>query len=68
MFGGRFRFFALRGALPRVTRPDRRDPSPETKPNMKPSVLLTIFFLATPLASYTTGTHIDVSGGNARHI
>ena len=27
-----------------------------------------IFHLATPLASYTTGSHIDVSGGLARHI
>jgi NAD(P)-dependent dehydrogenase (short-subunit alcohol dehydrogenase family) len=27
-----------------------------------------IFFLATPLSSYTTGSHVDVSGGNARHI
>jgi NAD(P)-dependent dehydrogenase (short-subunit alcohol dehydrogenase family) len=27
-----------------------------------------IFFLATPLGSYTTGSHIDVSGGLARHI
>ena len=27
-----------------------------------------IFFLATPLSSYTTGSHIDVSGGLARHI
>ncbi len=27
-----------------------------------------IFYLATPLSSYTTGSHIDVSGGHARHI
>ena len=27
-----------------------------------------IFHLATPLSSYTTGSHIDVSGGLARHI
>ncbi len=27
-----------------------------------------IVFLATPLSSYTTGSHIDVSGGNARHV
>lgn len=27
-----------------------------------------IFFLATPLASFTTGSHIDVSGGLARHV
>lgn len=27
-----------------------------------------LFFLATPLSSYTTGSHIDVSGGNARHV
>lgn len=27
-----------------------------------------IFFLATPLSSYTTGSHVDVSGGLARHI
>lgn len=27
-----------------------------------------IFFLATPLSSYTTGSHIDVSGGLARHV
>lgn len=26
-----------------------------------------IFFLATPLSSYTTGSHIDVSGGVCRH-
>jgi NAD(P)-dependent dehydrogenase (short-subunit alcohol dehydrogenase family) len=26
-----------------------------------------IFFLATPLSSYTTGAHIDVSGGLSRH-
>ncbi len=26
-----------------------------------------IFFLATPLSSYTTGSHIDVSGGVSRH-
>ena len=26
-----------------------------------------IFFLATPLSSYTTGSHIDVSGGHSRH-
>ena len=26
-----------------------------------------IFFLASPLASYTTGSHIDVSGGHSRH-
>jgi NAD(P)-dependent dehydrogenase (short-subunit alcohol dehydrogenase family) len=26
-----------------------------------------IFFLATPLSSYTTGTHIDVSGGLSHH-
>ena len=25
-----------------------------------------IFYLATPLSSYTTGSHIDVSGGLAR--
>lgn len=29
---------------------------------------LAIFFLATPLSSYTTGGHVDVSGGLARHI
>ena len=27
-----------------------------------------IFFLATPLSSYTTGSHIDVSGGLSRHV
>lgn len=27
-----------------------------------------LFFLATPLSSYTTGSHIDVSGGLARHV
>ncbi|GAB3626249.1 short-chain dehydrogenase [Pandoraea terrae] len=27
-----------------------------------------IFFLASPLSSYTTGSHIDVSGGLARHV
>jgi NAD(P)-dependent dehydrogenase (short-subunit alcohol dehydrogenase family) len=27
-----------------------------------------LFFLATPLSSYTTGSHIDVSGGVARHV
>ena len=27
-----------------------------------------IFYLATRLSSYTTGSHIDVSGGLARHI
>jgi NAD(P)-dependent dehydrogenase (short-subunit alcohol dehydrogenase family) len=27
-----------------------------------------IFHLASPLASYTTGSHIDVSGGHAHHI
>ncbi len=27
-----------------------------------------IFHLATPLSSYTTGSHLDVSGGLARHI
>lgn len=27
-----------------------------------------IIFLATPLSSYTTGSHIDVSGGVARHV
>ena len=27
-----------------------------------------LFYLATPLSSYTTGSHIDVSGGLARHI
>ncbi|AZG09854.1 SDR family oxidoreductase [Pigmentiphaga sp. H8] len=26
-----------------------------------------IFFLATPLSSYTTGSHIDISGGVCRH-
>ena len=26
-----------------------------------------IFFLASPLASYTTGSHIDISGGHSRH-
>jgi NAD(P)-dependent dehydrogenase (short-subunit alcohol dehydrogenase family) len=26
-----------------------------------------IFFLATPLSSYTTGTHIDISGGLSHH-
>lgn len=26
-----------------------------------------IFFLASPLSSYTTGTHIDISGGLSRH-
>jgi len=26
-----------------------------------------ILFLASPLASYTTGTHIDISGGHSRH-
>ncbi len=27
-----------------------------------------IVFLASPLASYTTGSHIDISGGLARHV
>jgi NAD(P)-dependent dehydrogenase (short-subunit alcohol dehydrogenase family) len=27
-----------------------------------------LFYLATPLSSYTTGSHIDVSGGVARHV
>ncbi|AJC21435.1 hypothetical protein RO07_14800 [Pandoraea pulmonicola] len=27
-----------------------------------------IFFLASPQSSYTTGSHIDVSGGLARHV
>jgi len=27
-----------------------------------------LFYLATHLSSYTTGSHIDVSGGNARHV
>jgi NAD(P)-dependent dehydrogenase (short-subunit alcohol dehydrogenase family) len=27
-----------------------------------------ILFLATPMSSYTTGTRIDISGGNSRHI
>ena len=27
-----------------------------------------LFFLATPLSSFTTGSHIDVSGGLARHV
>ncbi|MFZ1388062.1 MAG: SDR family oxidoreductase [Thiolinea sp.] len=27
-----------------------------------------IVFLASPLASYTTGTHLDISGGLARHV
>jgi NAD(P)-dependent dehydrogenase (short-subunit alcohol dehydrogenase family) len=27
-----------------------------------------LFYLATALSSYTTGTHIDVSGGVARHV
>jgi len=27
-----------------------------------------LFYLATALSSYTTGSHIDVSGGNARHV
>jgi NAD(P)-dependent dehydrogenase (short-subunit alcohol dehydrogenase family) len=27
-----------------------------------------LFYLATSLSSYTTGSHIDVSGGNARHV
>ncbi|MQQ99634.1 SDR family oxidoreductase [Glaciimonas soli] len=27
-----------------------------------------IFFLASPMSSYTTGSHIDVSGGLARHV
>ena len=27
-----------------------------------------IFFLASPMASYTTGSHIDVSGGHSQHI
>lgn len=27
-----------------------------------------LFYLATPLSSYTTGSHIDVSGGFARHV
>jgi NAD(P)-dependent dehydrogenase (short-subunit alcohol dehydrogenase family) len=26
-----------------------------------------ILFLASPLASYTTGSHIDISGGLSRH-
>jgi NAD(P)-dependent dehydrogenase (short-subunit alcohol dehydrogenase family) len=26
-----------------------------------------ILFLASPLASYTTGAHIDISGGHSRH-
>jgi NAD(P)-dependent dehydrogenase (short-subunit alcohol dehydrogenase family) len=27
-----------------------------------------IMFLASPLSSYTTGSHIDVSGGLSRHV
>jgi NAD(P)-dependent dehydrogenase (short-subunit alcohol dehydrogenase family) len=27
-----------------------------------------LFYLASPLSSYTTGSHIDVSGGFARHV
>ncbi len=27
-----------------------------------------LFYLATHLSSYTTGSHIDVSGGFARHV
>jgi NAD(P)-dependent dehydrogenase (short-subunit alcohol dehydrogenase family) len=27
-----------------------------------------LFYLATPMSSYTTGSHIDVSGGFARHV
>ncbi|WP_175942906.1 SDR family oxidoreductase [Caballeronia sp. BCC1704] len=27
-----------------------------------------LFYLATPMSSYTTGSHIDVSGGVARHV
>ena len=27
-----------------------------------------ILFLASPLSSYTTGSTIDVTGGNARHV
>ena len=27
-----------------------------------------IAFLASPLASYTTGSFIDVSGGHSRHV
>ena len=27
-----------------------------------------LFYLATSVSSYTTGSHIDVSGGNARHV
>ena len=27
-----------------------------------------LFYLATTLSSYTTGSHIDVSGGVARHV
>ncbi|WP_242540591.1 SDR family oxidoreductase [Trinickia mobilis] len=27
-----------------------------------------LFYLASPLSSYTTGSHIDVSGGVARHV
>ena len=27
-----------------------------------------LFYLATAQSSYTTGSHIDVSGGNARHV
>jgi NAD(P)-dependent dehydrogenase (short-subunit alcohol dehydrogenase family) len=27
-----------------------------------------IYFLASPMSSYTTGSHIDVSGGLARHV
>ena len=26
-----------------------------------------IFFLATPLSSYTTGSHVDISGGLSHH-
>ncbi|MDU0220486.1 SDR family oxidoreductase [Escherichia coli] len=26
-----------------------------------------ILFLASPLSSYTTGSHIDISGGHSRH-
>ena len=26
-----------------------------------------IYFLATPMSSYTSGSHIDVSGGHSRH-
>jgi NAD(P)-dependent dehydrogenase (short-subunit alcohol dehydrogenase family) len=26
-----------------------------------------ILFLASPLSSYTTGSHLDISGGHSRH-